>query len=370
MTTQRIHMSLVASTAVAAFAIGVPAIADDKRAATTEADKVLSSWPPGPQLAGREMIAKYGPPQEVTFERMIWRDAGPYKRIMLTKEMLPHDFPLPHMDYLEHTILYNVPNDKTDEVHAFDASMTIYRVGGELSARCDLESNNVLTFNLANDVVTGKTTVAEARKQFGDLVMQRTLGKEPAYTSALQFRPQGQTAAADPEATTIPGSPKRVESGIAASGGDAEILGMLIALDLDEVHAATTATMKKPRGPVLDYAKMLHRHHGKHVEDTAKLGQKLRVTPAQTPAVRALHDKHAGALAKLVPLEGEAFSRGFLALMVAGHTEALQMIDAQLEAARHAEVKAHLTRTREAIASHLQQAKRLQGDREPRTSSR
>lgn len=57
------------------------------------------------------------------------------------------------MDYLEHTISYDVPADKADEVLAFDGSITIYRVGGEMSARCSLESNNVLTLNLAHDII-------------------------------------------------------------------------------------------------------------------------------------------------------------------------------------------------------------------------
>ncbi len=366
--------------AVGAIVVVTTATAGDRRSekkgaqakpaakAQTAAD-VLRSWPPGPQLAGQEMMVKYGPPAEVTSERMIWRDAGPFKRIMLTKEELPHDFPLPHMDYLEHTISFKVPNDKADDVHAFDASMTIYGVAGELSARCDLESNNVLTLNLAKDVIDGKKSVAEARKEFGDLVMQRTLGKNPPYTAAMQFQPQSHSNAADVEATTIPGSPKRVATA-EQSGGDAEILAMLVALDHDEVHAAMVAKEKAVRGPVMDYAKMLHEHHGNHVQETARLGQQIKTVPAQTPAVRALHAKHAGALAKIVPLDGDAFARAFLDLMVQGHTEALGMLDRQVNTAKRAEVKTHLTKTRETIATHLQAAKRLQERNSTQTSSR
>ncbi len=366
--------------AISALAIGAPAMADNttkaaKAPATakaqTDANKMLATWPPGPQLAGQEMIAKYGAPQEVTSERMIWRDAGPYKRIMLTKEMLPHDFPMPHMDYLDHTINFNVPNDKTDEVHAFDASITIYRVPGELSARCDLESNNVLTLNLAIDVISGKKSVAAARKQFGEVVVQRAEGKNPPYAMALQFQPQQATAAADLEAVTLPGMPKRSDTAVTGANRDGEILAMLIALDLGEVHAASTAEMKQVGGPVMDYAKMLHEHHGKHVGETAMVAQNNKVTALQTPAVRAFQDKHAGALAKIVPLDGEPFARAYLDLMVKGHTEALQMIDQQLRTAQNAAVKAHLSATRQVIATHLDKAKQLQSDSRPtRTSSR
>ena len=102
--------------------------------------------------------------------------------------------------------------------NAFDASTTIYRVAGELSARCDLESNNVLTLNLANDIVTGKKDVEAARLEFGQAVNERTLGKPPASTMALQFQPARAEAAADREKTTILGSPQRAMTSSAEPG--------------------------------------------------------------------------------------------------------------------------------------------------------
>jgi hypothetical protein len=46
----------------------------------------VSSWPERPRLAVKEMTAKYGAPLEVSSEAMIWHNAGPYKRIMVTKK--------------------------------------------------------------------------------------------------------------------------------------------------------------------------------------------------------------------------------------------------------------------------------------------
>jgi predicted outer membrane protein len=366
-------LHLIAAGIVAA-GMSTTAMADRTTAKPTtnatlaQANKVLSAWEPGPQLAGQEMIAKYGAPQEVTSERMIWHHAGPYKRITLTREQLPHDFPMPHMDYLEHTISYNVPPDKTDDVHAFDASITIYRVPGELSARCDLESNNVLTLNLAKDVIDGKKSVEAARKEFGDAVMARTLGKNPPVTAMLQFKPQQDSAAADLETATLPGAPKRVAT---AGDADGETLAMLTTLDLDEVHAAMVAKEKRPPQAILDYATMLHEHHGKHVQDTSMLGMKAKVAGQQTPAVQALHAKNAGALAKIVPLQGDAFGRAYVDLMIKGHADALALIDQRMAATRSDAIKSHLRDTRAAIASHLEQAKQLRANAPGmRTSSR
>ena len=341
----------------------------------TAVDKVLSGWPPGPRLAGQEMMAKYGAPREVTPDRVIWHNAGPYKRIMLTREELPHDFPLTHMDYLEHTINYNVPPDKTDDVHAFDASITIYRVAGELSARCDLESNNVLTLNLANDIVTAKKGVDEARKEFAQAVTDGTLGKAPASTMALQFKPADPGAAADREKITIPGSPQRAagtdnaaKSGAAGtsgtpapakSGSDAEIMALLIALDENEVHAAMTAEEKKVSQPILAYAKTLHQDHGKNIQDTQQLGMKVGITPIETAAVDQLHAKGAEQLAKLLPLSADEFGRAFVAHMTTGHRDALQMIDQFLKSAQNDALKQHLTATRHHIELHLKEAQKL-----------
>ncbi len=383
MSNQKLDVAM-ALLAAAVVSLGVPGLADGQNAkkgqgqgqgrpSRDEVSRILRGWPAGPQLAAQEMMAKYGPPQEMTPERLIWRDPGPFKRIMVTREELPHDFPIVHKDYLEHTISYKVPADKTDEVHAFDASITIHRASGELSARCDLESNNLLTLNLAHDVATGKRSVANARKEFGDILRQRTLGKSPSYATALQFKPPQAMAAAEVEATTLPGAPKRPAPGT-TPGGDAEIMGTLVVLDQGEVHAAMVAQMKPnlPR-PVLDYAAMLHEHHGKNILATVQLAVQIRETPLLTSSADALHAKHAGALAAIVPLDGDAFSRAFLDLMVKGHEDALQLLDRNLKAAKHERLKTHLTATRRIVADHLQEAKRLQGRREQttqKTSSR
>ena len=86
---------------------------------------------------------------------------------------------------MEHTLAYKVPSDKADDVHAFDASITIHPGSGELSARCDLESDNILTLNLAHDIAAGRKTVDQARAEFGQAVTDCTVGKPPASTLAL-----------------------------------------------------------------------------------------------------------------------------------------------------------------------------------------
>ncbi len=62
----------------------------------------------------------------------------------------------------------DVPTHKVDDLVAFDASITINKTAGEMSARCDLEGHNILTHNLARDIINGIKTVEQARIALGN----------------------------------------------------------------------------------------------------------------------------------------------------------------------------------------------------------
>ncbi|MEJ7813012.1 MAG: DUF4142 domain-containing protein [Gemmatimonadaceae bacterium] len=321
---------------------------------------VVASWPARPRLAVQQMMAQYGPPLEVSTEAVIWHDAGPYKRIMVTKKEVPHDFPKPHMDFLEHTVSYRVPADKVDDLVAFDASMTINATAGEMSARCDLEGHNILTLNLARDIIEGKKNVKQARAAFAEHVVEDVGGKHPAYVEELQFAPQT-SGAAFPDEPNIPGSPVRGADDASAPGTDAEVLAFLIAMDDNVVLAATAAHKKKLGGDVAKLAQSLHEAHGTSQAKTMALGQKIKTTPVDTKAVDDLRVKGAGELAAFVPLSGSEFERAYVRAMVMSHTEALELIDGQLlPVAKHKDLGKHLTTVREHVATHLEQAQKLQ----------
>ncbi len=319
----------------------------------------LTGWPERPTLAVKEMMVKYGEPTEVSTESIVWHNAGPYKRIMVTKKEVPHDFPLPHMDFLEHTISYNVPIEKIDDLVAYDASMTINKTQGEMSARCDLEGHNILTLNLARDIINGKKTVEQARVAFGENVKADFGGKHPDYVEKLQFTPPTENVLF-PDKPIVAGSPMRDMSG--KEGTEAEVLSFVVAVDLNEILAAAEAQKKKIGQQIMEYAKMLHKEHGANMAKTLQVGQSIKVTPSDTKAVDALKKKGAGELAMLVPLDGKDFETAYLDAMIKGHDEALAMIDNKLfPAAKNDALKKHLTDTRMHVAMHLEQAKKLKG---------
>lgn len=331
--------------------------------APTSVQQVIASWPARPKLGAEMMRAQYGAPQEITAEKLVWHNQGPYKRITVTKKEHHHDFPLPHMDFLEHTVSYKVPSDKADALSGFDGSATFDRTRGELSGRCDLEGHNILTLNIANDILTGKKDAEQGRKDFSQIVVDDMMGKNPAYVTSLQFQPASSPEFADQP--TIPGAPVRMAAPGSQGGknaGDAEILGYLAAINQNEIVAAMAASKKEMSSQVAEYARMLHQEHGKSMDLTLKLGQKIKTTPVITPQVDALLVKGAGELAAIVPLKGEQFGSAYINAMVKGHTEAVQMIDNQLlPKAQNQELKQHLMQTQQSIVAHLRAAQKLQG---------
>ena len=325
-------------------------------------NQVIASWAPRPKLGAQMMLSQYGTPQEITPEKLVWHNQGPFKRITVTKKEHHHDFPYPHMDFIEHTVSYKVSPDKAEALSTFDGSATFDRTRGELSGRCDLEGHNILTLNIANDILTGKMDAEEARKTFGQIVVDDLLGKHPKYVTSLQFQPAQSAEFSDKP--VIPGAPVRLAQaqGAGKDSAEAEVLGFVTAINQNEIIAAMAAGKKQLSSQIAEYAKMLHQEHGKNMDQAFKLGQKIGVTPVITPQVDALLVKGAGELAAIVPLKGEQFGQAYIAAMIKGHTKAIQMIDSQLiPKAKNQELKQHLTQTRQHVAAHLEAAQKLQG---------
>lgn len=325
-----------------------------------EVERIIADWLPRPRLGASMLMAKYGMPQAATPMTLTWNDAGQFKRIEVMNLETPHDFPLPHVDFMEHTISYQVPAEKLGDLLVFDGSSTIQRTTGELSARCDLEAHNVLTLNLDHDIVTGKMTVQEARQAFGEHVQKEMMGNPTPYTQALQFEPMMQKAAMFSDEPVIANSPLRAAEEKGTTRPDAEALASVAMVDKNEVVAAMQAKSKQLSEPVMEFANTLHRDHGMNFSQTLKVGQQADARPVITPQVSQISEDGAAMLAPLVTKDGAEFERGYLEAMVKGHTEALAMIDGKLlRAAKDDAVKAHLEKTREVVAGHLETAKAL-----------
>lgn len=158
--------------------------------ATVEA--TIGNWKAKPREVAQKMIAKYGLPDEVAPQRLVWHNNGPWKFTELVNEEIPHNFPMPHHDMLYQSIDYRVDPDHADEVLRYDGSVILERTKGEIAARCDKEEANFLAINLANDVATNKRSVEDARRFYSESVasMMKT-GKPNEYMQGFRFQVAG-----------------------------------------------------------------------------------------------------------------------------------------------------------------------------------
>ena len=166
----------------------------------TEAKSMISNWPAKTQEVANTTMAKYGAPNAVTGTMLVWNNNGPWKKTIIHKEPVQHNFPMPHLDLLEQFVDYSVPADKYDQLAQYDGSVVVARTVGEMSARCDKEEANFLALNLANDIATGKKTVDEARTYYARAIKEMMQGKMDPYLQKLHFNVGGDTKFPDQKA--------------------------------------------------------------------------------------------------------------------------------------------------------------------------
>jgi putative membrane protein len=146
-----------------------------------------------------------------------------------------------------------------------------------------------------------------------------------------------------------------------SSGRDAHALAVVATADRDEIAAAKQAQTKKLGADTMAYAKMLQNDHQANLDQTRALAAKAGKDAAPSDK-DAMHKKDAQTLADLAKLDGDTYEKAYLDAMVKGHTEVLAKLDNDLvPKASDPAVKDHLSKTREAVAAHLEKAKALQG---------
>jgi hypothetical protein len=166
---------------------------------------LIQSWPDAPRKIAEQMMEQYGAPNEATPTKLFWYRNGPWKRTELTSDIVAHDFPSPHSDFLTMWIDYQVPIEKFSDLGRYDGSCLVDRTAGEAGARCDSEAANILTLNLMHDIVTGATSVDDARSIYAENMVGYTLGRSAPYAERFQFEvPQDGTE--DPDHTIAGGA--------------------------------------------------------------------------------------------------------------------------------------------------------------------
>jgi hypothetical protein len=168
-----------------------------RQLSNAEVEQFTRGWPQDHIQVVQTMARKYGPPSEGGTAAIVWSNPGKFKKIIVYREEVDHQFPMAHKDFLETVISMRVPPDKVVDLLKFDGSLVFNRTKGTLSAICDKEENNILALNLANDIVNDSKSVEEARETFAKTAMAAKGGEKPSLMTDLQFSPV--MAAADPD---------------------------------------------------------------------------------------------------------------------------------------------------------------------------
>ena len=157
-------------------------------------DKNMEGWPEKSKEVAAVTISTYGPPQGVTPEMLVWGRSGPWKRMLLHREEVQHEFPMPHKDVLQQFVNFEVPAGRYDELASYDGAVVAERTAGELSARCNSEEANFLALNLAADVAEGRKSADEARDYYANAVKGMLAGKMDPYFNGLRLEDKGDEA--------------------------------------------------------------------------------------------------------------------------------------------------------------------------------
>ena len=172
--------------------------ASSQRVDRDRVEQMITSWPQHSKMAAMEMMQKYGPPNEATATHLMWWNNGPWKWTKVSSMEIPHEFPMHHPDLLQQAVDYRVPPDMFEDLAMYDGSVICERTKGEISARCDKEGANFLALNLANEIVTGKRSVNDARTEYARQI-KAMMAKQPApLTERLMFQPMKGNSA-DPD---------------------------------------------------------------------------------------------------------------------------------------------------------------------------
>jgi hypothetical protein len=110
-----------------------------------------------------------------------------WKRTVVYRNAWPHFIAIRDKDYLEQTIGYQVPGDKIEALESFDKRIRVDKGDGELSARSESEASNYLAINLAEEIITEKRTVEDARDFYRKTEELSKSGKSSPYLEGFIF---------------------------------------------------------------------------------------------------------------------------------------------------------------------------------------
>jgi hypothetical protein len=150
-------------------------------------EKILQKWPERAHSIARVMIEKYGQPNRISVEALVWYNNAPWEKSVVYRKARPHSLFKPDKNFLEQTIFYQVPDDKINALRRFDQGIAVNEARDELSCRSESEDANFLALNLADEIITNKRGIKDARDFYRQTQRLSQSGKTSPYMHRFLF---------------------------------------------------------------------------------------------------------------------------------------------------------------------------------------
>lgn len=150
-------------------------------------ESIIMRWPTRSRNAAGLLLEKYGTPDQFDRNTLVWFNNGEWKKTVVRRTLSRRDPTGKNKDYLEQTVGYLVPADKVADLKRFSPMLEVSQSAGELTFASESETKNRLALNLAEEIVTGKRTVADARSFLSTTTRLAASGKSSPYLDTLLF---------------------------------------------------------------------------------------------------------------------------------------------------------------------------------------
>jgi len=142
---------------------------------------------------------------------------------------------------------------------------------------------------------------------------------------------------------------------------DPQIASIVVTANQVDIDAGELAVAQAGNAEVKKFGQQMIDQHTGVNKQAVELVTRLKVAPQDNATSQSLKSGGDANLQRLKTMKGAAFDRAYIEHEVVYHQQVLDAIDTTLiPNASNAELKALLTRTRPAIAAHLEHAKSLQ----------
>lgn len=158
-----------------------------RRLSELTAQETILGWPTLAQRMAQLTIERYGRPDEVGEDALVWRGKGPWLRTTVHRRALTRRALRRDVDFLENTVRCDVPRRLREDLTRFDPGLSWNTALGELSSRAESEELNMLALNLAVEIVQGVRDVDEALAVRERILRFSASGKASPYLRGLKF---------------------------------------------------------------------------------------------------------------------------------------------------------------------------------------